>query len=73
MTPSRVAFAAILAKDLRAELRTLQSLQHKIIRMQPRSEEDRIHEELAASIASENYEHAARLRDRLKKLGKTPF
>lgn len=26
MTPSRVAFAAILAKDLRAELRTLQSL-----------------------------------------------
>lgn len=26
MTPSRIAFAAILAKDLRAELRTLQSL-----------------------------------------------
>ena len=26
MTPSRAAFAAILAKDLRAELRTLQSL-----------------------------------------------
>ena len=26
MTPSRVAFAAILAKDLRSELRTLQSL-----------------------------------------------
>lgn len=55
------------------EISTLQSLQHKIIKMRPKSEADRLADELAASIASENYEHAARLRDRLKKLGRAPF
>mgnify|MGYP001076594267 CR=1 FL=1 len=33
------------------EISTLQSLQHKIVRMRPKSEEDRINEELADSTA----------------------
>jgi len=49
----------------------LQELLHRLQRHKPRSEADRLREDLEKAVAAENYEKAAALRDQLRKLVET--